>query len=355
MKCAKCGTERPAGEFCPECGSRELKENVEKEIKCGKCGHIRNKGKFCPECGSTEVYVKPQPIKQSHTLIQSKQAIQPQTFIQPQSQQTILPQKTIQPQPAINSKMQQTITPSHYYSQQYYYQNNTQSQQKYEQQPYPVYAGANYYNTGVNHNNAGTCYNTSGLSYINSDSSYNNTGSSYNADSNYSGSGLSYNSTSSDSYDQEYTDQEYDAYRSKPKETASTGGSLIICKLILFLLAAAEFTGMFLPLSSYGIGKLSESISVSDGYSYIVFVGAVIIAILVILAIFSHYIGSAIGLLIQSLILSVASFFAVFLVNAEGPIATKGIAYYIFLIVPIAIIVMSIITLCVSIHRKKRS
>ncbi|MCR5148021.1 MAG: zinc ribbon domain-containing protein [Eubacterium sp.] len=336
MKCAKCGTERPAGEFCPECGSREIKENVEKEIKCGKCGHIRNKGKFCPECGSTEVYVKPQPIKQSHTFIQ--------------------------PQPAINSKMQQTITPSNYYSQQYYYQNNTQSQQKYEQQPYPVYAGANYYNTGVNHNNAGTNYNnagtgynTSGLSYINSDSSYKNTGSSYNADSNYSGSSLSYNSTASSSYNQEYTDQEYDAYRSKPKETASTGGSLIICKLILFLLAAAEFTGMFLPLSSYGIGKLSESISVSDGYSYIVFVGAVIIAILVILAIFSHYIGSAIGLLIQSLILSVASFFAVFLVNTEGPIATKGISYYIFLIVPIAIIVMSIITLCVSIHRKKHS
>ena len=112
---------------------------------------------------------------------------------------------------------------------------------------------------------------------------------------------------------------------------------------------------MFLPATHYGVGRYSESLSVSDGNGFVIFTGFTILAILVILAGFSHYFGAALGLLIQSLILSIASFFIVALVNEEGHIATKGIAYYIFLFVPILIIIISIADLVFSIQLKNES
>ena len=140
----------------------------------------------------------------------------------------------------------------------------------------------------------------------------------------------------------------------RPRNTTPltpAGVTLKKCRIAIFILTALEFIAMFLPAATYGNGLYSESVSLSDGHGFIIFVGLIILTILAILAGFSNYVGCAIGLLIQSLILSIASFFIVALVS-EDRSASKGIAYYIFLIVPIIIIIISIAVVRLSIRLK---
>ena len=143
----------------------------------------------------------------------------------------------------------------------------------------------------------------------------------------------------------------------KPKAPSEspTAENMKKCKIALFILAALEFFAMFLPATSVGTGRYRETVSLSDAHSIVIFIGLVIIAILCILTGFSHYLGAAIGLLIQSLILSIASFLIVALINETGEIVTKRIAYYLFLIVPIIVIIISIITLVNSIRLKNEA
>ena len=219
-------------------------------------------------------------------------------------------------------------------------------------------SGANNpYNTGQNNNYGANTYSnpvSDPANYNNMNAYGNPAANTFNNGNDMAG-GMQYNS-----YNSGYAQQPYYTAQPRPKKVnpslaTPTGQMIKKCKIIIFVLAALEFFAMFLPATHYGSGRYSESLSLSDGNSFIIFLGLIIIAILCILAGFSQYFGAALGLLIQSLILSVASFFIVALVNEEGKIATKGIAYYIFLIVPIVIIIVSIVTLTYSIRLKNES
>ncbi len=392
IKCAKCGRIRKRGKFCPECGSSEI--YVEPQVMvCSDCGTVRKSGKFCSECGSTNIILKPA------SLFEGKDVQSP--IYKPDN-------ITINETPDLNKAIEPDINITDDYESEDVFESiedeeaiteHTDSvvdieideenesvdaiveikKESDQETPKPdldkndsvqekISKSENTLKNNSEKPISDTGYNAFNQSYsgVNVSSGiynpYNNAGSFQNNNSNInnnSNAGISYNSTDN-SYYNGYSQQPYYTAPPRPRKAnpalaTPTGEKVRKCKIIIIVLAVIEFIAMFLPATHYGVGRYSESLSVSDGNGFVIFIGFTILAILVILAGFSHYFGAALGLLIQSLILSIASFFIVALVNEEGQIATKGIAYYIFLFVPILIIIISIADLVFSIQLKNES
>ncbi|MBR3537887.1 MAG: hypothetical protein IKN79_02295, partial [Eubacterium sp.] len=146
--------------------------------------------------------------------------------------------------------------------------------------------------------------------------------------------------------------------RAKPFVSAA----LKTCKIIFFILILLEFIGVFLPLRSINIDmmkSISNETSLANMSGFFVAVAFFLLAILAVLVFFSEYIGVAIGQIIQTLIIAFISILLALTSESEFRysvgISSNGIGFYIMLLVPICMIILSIVTLVQSLKNRSNN
>ena len=133
------------------------------------------------------------------------------------------------------------------------------------------------------------------------------------------------------------------------------------CKIVFYVLIAIEFIGFFLPLRSLhsSISNLASmagenlpTTSLANISGLLVAFGFFILAIEAALVFFSDYIGAAVGLIFQTVIIAALSIIVALSAENEfryaADISSNGIGFYVMLMVPLVMMVVSIIIMVQS-------